>query len=88
MVLLFKRLLHERIRPAMAELIMTLEMIFTLKIETLLTQRLLAVVNSQTNHIDRVYDFLQQEKMRQQSQVQEFTRELRSTISPLTFPPT
>lgn len=67
MIMLLKRQLDEGIRAAMAEQITTLEKTFTLKMETLLTQRLLTVVDSQTNHRDRVHDSLQKENMRIQS---------------------
>lgn len=46
MITLLKRLVDEGIRPAMAEQITTNEKTFTLKMKTVLTQRMLAVVNS------------------------------------------
>lgn len=92
MVILLKHLLDKGIRPVMAEKITILERTFTLKMKTLLTQRMLAMVNSQTIHVNRVYDCLQQENTKQQNQVQDLTRKLRSTVlavnPPLTWTPT
>lgn len=70
----------------MAEQIMTLEKTFILKLETLLTQRMLALVNSKTNHIDRVYDGLQKKDIKLQRQAQDLTRELWSTVLDITLP--
>lgn len=45
-IILLKRLMDEGITPDMAKQISILEKTFTRKMETLLTQRILAVVNS------------------------------------------
>lgn len=65
----------------MAEQMMTVETIFTLKIETLLTQKILSVRNTQTSHMDQVYVRLQPKNMKLQNQVQELTRELCRTVA-------
>lgn len=59
MITLLKRLLDKEMRPAMTKQITTLEKTFTWKMETQLTQRMLADVNSETDQMDRVYDRLQ-----------------------------
>lgn len=65
----------------MTKQIMTMKKTFTLKMKTLLTQRMLLMAISQTNHIAQVYDCLQQENMRLQGQVLDLTRESWSTVS-------
>lgn len=55
--------------------------------ETLLTQQILGIANTQTAHMDRLYDRLQQENARQQIQIQDLIQEVRSTVSART-PPT
>lgn len=63
MVTLLRRLLGEWIAQVMAHQITTLENIFTLKIETLLSQRTLALANTQMSHMYRIYERLQLENM-------------------------
>lgn len=58
MITLLKCLLDYGIRPAMTLQITTLEKVFTVKIDILLTQMMISMVNSQMNHMDRVYDRL------------------------------
>lgn len=59
MFILFKCMLEEGIKPAMVEQIMTLENKFTLKMETLLRHIMVSMTNTQTSHMERVYDCLQ-----------------------------
>lgn len=61
MVTLLKRLLDQRMKPAMTEQIMTVKNIFILKMETLLTQMMPSIANTQSTLIDEIYDGLQQE---------------------------
>lgn len=79
-----------------AEPIMTVEKTFTLKMEILLTQRILSIANSNRNNIERVYDRLQQENAKLHEQVQDLTKELQSMVAatfflsawtPVTTPP-
>lgn len=65
---------------------MTLENIFTLKIETLLKQSMLLIANIQMAHMNLIYDHLQQENMKLQIKVQNLTREFCSTVSVRTPP--
>lgn len=51
----------------MTEQITTEENIFTLKIKTLLTQRILSLANTETVDVDQMYDRLQQENRRLQN---------------------
>lgn len=81
MVSLLKRLLDEGINPAMAEQILALEIIFTLKIKTLLTQMMLSMANCQTTHIDGTYYRFQQRNVKLQIEVQDGTKELCSTVA-------
>lgn len=73
LITLLKCLQDKGIRATMAEQITTLQKTFTMKMETLQTHRMLVVVNSQMNLMDRVYEPLKQENMKLESQVQELT---------------
>lgn len=75
MVTLLMWLLDERIKLSIEEQITTPHNIFTLKIETLLSQRMLSMANTQTAHMYWVYEPLQQENMRLQNKVQDLTRD-------------
>lgn len=66
MVTLLKWLLNEGIKPTMEEKITTLENIFSLKMETALTQRMPSMVNTQTTDMDSIYDRLQQKNIKLQ----------------------
>lgn len=74
-------LLYERFKPALTEQITTLENIFTLKMKTLLIQRRISATNILTTDMDRTQNRLQQENIGLQTQIQHFTRELRSTVA-------
>lgn len=56
--ILLKRMLYEEIKSLMPKQIMTLENKFTVKMETLLTWRMVAIAYTQIAHMDRVYDRL------------------------------
>lgn len=86
MITLLQRQLDEEIKLDMTEQITTLENIFTRKMETLLTQRMISTINTVTAHMDRTPDRLPQENVRFQIQVQNLTRKLRSTVSVMTLP--
>lgn len=85
-VTLFGRLSDEGIGLVMTQQIPTLESNFILKMETLLTQRTLALANTQKAHIDWMYNRLQQENMKLKMQVQDLTRELCRTESTRILP--
>lgn len=63
-VILLRSLLDREIVPVIAQQTKTLENSFTLKMVTLLTQRILGMTNTQTACVDRLYDCLQQENAR------------------------
>lgn len=67
MFTLLKFILDEGIKPVMVEKMIILENIFALKMEILLAQRMMSMVNTQWSHMDRVYHYLQQEIRRLQS---------------------
>lgn len=56
MIILLKLMLDEGIKPDITEQITILENIFSLKMETLLTQIILSKTNTQRADVDRIYD--------------------------------
>lgn len=58
MVTLLGSVLYKGNSTIMSMQIITVENSFTLKMETLLTQRFLLMVNTQTAHMDLLYDCL------------------------------